>query len=640
MNIKIKRAVAAGLAAIVAIALAPAAALSAGHEDGEVSLTLLHNNDGESALSSKEYELPSGSNLTIGGIAAFASVMDREIADARSQGNSVLTVYAGDSFLASPALNCSAPSTKDSSQTVYDGVAQGLMEYDVHILGNHEFDFGTNFLKRFIQTVTAQTGKSDHTFISGNMDFSENADLSGLATAGNLGKSYTHTDPVTGAVFGVVSAMYPDLPTVSSPGTATVTTRNIADTAVVVQAEIDALTAAGVNKIILVSHLQNSANDRELVSLLEDVDVAVAGGGDELLQAPLGRYAKWKMLPGDREAVEGTYPLIARNKSGMIVPMVTAKGNYNYLGRLDVKFDAEGHVKSWDADSYPRRVIVRDAVSEAVGATDAVVEDAAIKAASTTPVATCTDALATTIIASTTLNLDRSRPAMRNGESAMGNLATDSQLYSYNLVAEELSLPTENVIAVQNGGGLRQNGGDDFPNAGTDNISMKDVYNFMPFSNKEVVFVEMSPEDVRSILERSAAVAQSSNGAFLQIAGAKVTFDASYTAQVLADDEDSIATEGTRVRTFTLADGTEIIKNGAIVSGAPDITVTTNGFIGAGGDGYSTFAKYTPVQIGPDYADALKRYLQSFPVGASGYPEIPASSIYAGTDGRVTLIGY
>ena len=640
MNIKIKRAVAAGLAAIVAIALAPAAALSAGHEDGEVSLTLLHNNDGESALSSDEYELPSGSNLTIGGIAAFASVMDREIADARSQGNSVLTVYAGDSFLASPALNCSAPSTKDSSQTVYDGVAQGLMEYDVHILGNHEFDFGTNFLKRFIQTVTAQTGKSEHSFISGNMDFSENSDLSALATAGTLGKSYTHTDPVTGAVFGVVSAMYPDLPTVSSPGTATVTTRNIADTAVVVQAEIDALTAAGVNKIILVSHLQNSANDRELVSLLEDVDVAVAGGGDELLQAPLGRYAKWKMLPADREDVEGTYPLIARNKSGMIVPMVTAKGNYNYLGRLDVKFDAEGHVKSWDADSYPRRVIVRDAVSEAVGATDAVVEDAAIKAAATTPVATCTDALATTIIASTTLDLDRSRPAMRNGESAMGNLATDSQLYSYNLVAEELSLPTENVIAVQNGGGLRQNGGDDFPKAGTDNISMEDVYNFMPFSNKEVVFVEMSPEDVRSILERSAAVAQSSNGAFLQIAGAKVTFDASYTAQVLGDDEDSIATEGSRVRTFTLADGTEIIKNGAIVSGAPDITVTTNGFIGAGGDGYPTFAKYTPVQIGPDYADALKRYLQSFPVGASGYPEIPASSIYAGTDGRVTLIGY
>ena len=640
MKIRTKRLAAAGLAAVVAIGLAPAAAISAGHGDDDVTLSLLHNNDGESALSSDEYELPSGANLTIGGIAAFAAVMDREIADARSQGNSVLTVYAGDSFLASPALNCSAPSTKDSTQTVYDAVAQGMMEYDVHILGNHEFDFGTNFLKRFIEGVTAQSGKSSHKFISGNMDFSKNADLAALATAGTLGKSYTHTDPVTGEVFGVVSAMYPDLPTISSPGTAEVTTRNIADTAVVVQAQIDALTAAGVNKIILVSHLQNSANDRELVSLLEDVDVAVAGGGDELLQAPLGKYAKWKMLPGDRGDVEGDYPLIARNKSGMIVPMVTAKGNYNYLGRFDVKFDSEGHVKGWDADSYPRRVIVKDAVSEAVGATDAVVEDAAIKAASTTPVATCTDALATTIIASTTLDLDRSRPAMRNAESAMGNLATDSQIYSYNLVAEELSLPTENVIAVQNGGGLRQNGGDDFPKAGTDNISMEDVYNFMPFANKEVVFVEMAPEDVKSLLERSAAVAQSSNGAFLQIAGAKVTFDASYTAQVLADDEDSIAVEGNRVRTFTLNDGTEIIKDGQIVTGAPDITVTTNAFIGAGGDGYPAFAKYTPVQIGPDYADALKRYLQSFPVGASGYPEIPATSIYSGTDGRVTLIGY
>ena len=128
MKTKFRGVVAAGLAAVVAIALAPAAAISAGHSDDEVTLTLLHNNDGESALSADEYELPSGSNLTIGGIAAFASVMDREIIDARSQGNSVLAVYAGDSFLASPALNCSAPSTKDSSQTVYDGVAQGLME--------------------------------------------------------------------------------------------------------------------------------------------------------------------------------------------------------------------------------------------------------------------------------------------------------------------------------------------------------------------------------------------------------------------------------------------------------------------------------------------------------------------------------
>ena len=53
MKIGTKRLAAAGIAAAVAIGLAPAAAISAGHGDDDVTLSLLHNNDGESALSSK-----------------------------------------------------------------------------------------------------------------------------------------------------------------------------------------------------------------------------------------------------------------------------------------------------------------------------------------------------------------------------------------------------------------------------------------------------------------------------------------------------------------------------------------------------------------------------------------------------------
>ncbi len=138
------------------------------------------------------------------------------------------------------------------------------MEYDVHVLGNHEFDFGTNFVKRFINEFDDSSTNSDHKFISGNMDFSANADLSALAATGTIDTHYIHTDAVTGEQFGVVSAIYPDLPTISSPGIAAVTTRNIPDTAVVVQAQIDELTAAGINKIILVSHLQGVSNNREL----------------------------------------------------------------------------------------------------------------------------------------------------------------------------------------------------------------------------------------------------------------------------------------------------------------------------------------------------------------------------------------
>ncbi len=231
MNKIIKTTVAGASIAALSFGVVPTVAFSNTTSD-EVTLTLLHNNDGESALQSETYELADGTEITIGGIAAFASVMDREIASARAEQNSVLAVYAGDSYLAGPTLNCSDPSTTDSTQTVYDAVAQGLMEYDVHVLGNHEFDFGTNFVKRFINEFDDSSSNSDYKFISGNMDFSANADLSALAAAGTIDTHYIHTDAVTGEQFGVVSAIYPDLPTISSPGTAAVTTRNIPDTAI------------------------------------------------------------------------------------------------------------------------------------------------------------------------------------------------------------------------------------------------------------------------------------------------------------------------------------------------------------------------------------------------------------------------
>ena len=50
----------------------------------------------------------------------------------------------------------------------------------------------------------------------------------------------------------------------------------------------------GVDKIILISHLQNIAEDQALAPMLRDIDVMIAGGGDELLRN------SWNPLsPGD-----------------------------------------------------------------------------------------------------------------------------------------------------------------------------------------------------------------------------------------------------------------------------------------------------------------------------------------------------
>ena len=71
-----------------------------------VKLTLLHNNDGESSLLADSLYKVETQTLVAGGAAAFATVFDREIKEARTRGNAVLSVYAGDSFLASKNIIC------------------------------------------------------------------------------------------------------------------------------------------------------------------------------------------------------------------------------------------------------------------------------------------------------------------------------------------------------------------------------------------------------------------------------------------------------------------------------------------------------------------------------------------------------
>ena len=63
---------------------------------------------------------------------------------------------------------------------------------------------------------------------------------------------------------------------------------------------------------------------------------------------------------------------------GHTVYVVTTSGNYKYLGRLDVTFNAKGEVKSVLNTSYPRRVIPLSAASQSLGLVDAVEPDPAI----------------------------------------------------------------------------------------------------------------------------------------------------------------------------------------------------------------------------------------------------------------------
>jgi 5'-nucleotidase len=238
---------------------------------------------------------------------------------------------------------------------------------------------------------------------------------------------------------------------------------------------------------------------------------------------------------------------------------------------------------------------------------------------------------------------------VRTAETNGGNLVADAFLSAYTARAAAANLPaasaTNPLVALQNGGGIRQNGGVALPTNGKIGaISRGNTFDLLPFDNRLVAISSVTAEQIKEILERSCAVGTSGGGQFLQVAGMKVTCSRSGTAMVVANPTGdsyagAITTAGTRVRDVTLNDGRQLVKDGAVVANAPTVTVVTNNFTAEGGDNYPTLAKLVKVGFGVSYEQALYDYLLSFPKNTAGVPEIPASDVrYAKSSGEGRFI--
>ena len=200
------------------------------------------------------------------------------------------------------------------------------------------------------------------------------------------------------------------------------------------------------------SQLQGVAFDKQLLALTHGIDLAVAGGGEELLENPAIPNTT-EFLPGESEGIGGTFPLTQADTNGRTVYIVTTTGQYRYLGRLDVQFDAAGEVTSVDtSDSYIRRVIPKTAQSDAASITDSVALDPGIESTVVTPVNTCIAALNNPILR-TEVVLDTSRgtfnttthteaPGNRRTETNTGNSVGDAFLRAYDVYGPAAGLPT------------------------------------------------------------------------------------------------------------------------------------------------------------------------------------------------------
>lgn len=564
-------------------------------------LTVLHNNDGESDLIGEE---------DFGGVARFASLVKqlkfgathgpRSAALQQGGKRGVVMVSSGDNYLAGPEFNASL----DKGVPFFDTIAMDLIGYDAVAIGNHEFDFGPDVLADFINGFTPAPP-----FVSANLDFSGEPNLQALVDAGVIAGSTVVWE--RGERIGIVGATTPALPTISSPRDVVVDP----DVAGAIQAEIDALTAQGINKIILISHLQDIDGDLALAPELSGVDIMVAGGGDELLANP-GDL----LIPGDGPPF-GPYPLFATGGDGAVIPVVTTSGSYRYVGQLVAGFDQDGHVIQLDgANSGPVRV--------SGVAPDAVIPDPQVDAQVVAPVEDFVAALASNVIGTSEVALDgRRSPGVRTMETNEGNLIADSLRWQAEQLAASFGEPMPDV-ALQNGGGIRNNS---IIPAG--DITELDTFSMVPFPNFVTIIPDIPRSQFKEILENAVSRTQPGDtpggtGRFAQISGFTFEWSASGTAQVLNPDG-TVAVPGTRVQEVELDDATVIVTGGAVVAG-PDLTIATIDFLARGGDEYPyRGAPFTAV--GVTYQQALSNYIQTALSGvitAADYPE--------GGEGRIT----
>ena len=602
------------LVAIIAMALAMAtlatggaSAGGRGHDDDDdkgrrgsgFTLTILHNNDGESSL------LPTVDDETgaeFGGIARFKAKVDQlrrqsgraSFDPGESRRRGVVLLNSGDNYLAGTTFQAS----EQEGAPFFDALAVRRLRYDALGIGNHEFDFGPETFARFVEGVPRVP------FVSANLDYSAEPSLAPLA-----GRRLVSSTVVRerGMKIGVVGLTTPSLPTISSPGGVVV----LGDLAGIAQAEVDALTAKGIDKIVLISHLQGLASEIALAAELRDVDVVIGGGGDEILADPGD-----ELFPGDEDDIFGAYPQVATDADGVEVPIVTTPGNYRYVGALQVTFDRDGNVVSWDEEDSGIN-LVTDTGDQAVG------RDRFLARRVEAPVADFVADLANQIIGTSEVDLDCERSEVRGVETNCGNLIADGLLATGQALAADFGVAAPQ-IAIMNGGGIR--GEIDQP-AGP--ISVADTFRLQPFGNFVGIAEDVPAETVRQIIEEGAiALPASGDGGFAHLAGASVVIDTSFPARVADQTTGEQLSPGERVRELVLDDGTVLVTGGV----TQDVTVDLAGlsFSLGGGDAYPA-VPFTALGISDQ--QALQSYIED---GLGGV--VSAAQYPRGGEGRITIL--
>ena len=208
--------------------------------------------------------------------------------------------------------------------------------------------------------------------------------------------------------------------------------------ATVIQQEVDALVAQGVNKTILLAHMQRLKVEKELATKLKDVDIIVAGGSNTLLADATDR-----MRTGDEAA--DTYPLLFESPKGEPSLVVNTDGDYRYLGRLVVDFNVEGLVIPESIDPHVSGAYATDRQGGQRFAGRPITEVSRIAES----LRNVLGGRHANIYGKTSVYLADLRRDVRTQETNLGNLTADADLWLARHVDPEVA------VSLKNGGGIR-----------------------------------------------------------------------------------------------------------------------------------------------------------------------------------------
>lgn len=492
-------------------------------------LPLAHLNDTHSHLEPTPLNLTihgEKSTVQVGGFARLKTAIDQMRADDPD----LVLLHGGDAV----------------QGTLYFTLFNGVVEFDflnqlgidAMTFGNHEFDRGTAPIPGWIR-------RSRFPWLSSNIDFSGEPEIAGLVKPYLI--KQVHGENV--AIIGVTTETTP-------LSTLNVGKAVFKDAVAATRQQVAALSALGINKIILLSHL-GYEQDKALASQVAGIDVIVGGHSHSLL-GDMSSLALVGLTP------VGPYPTEIQGGDGKRVLVLQAWQWGDMLGNLQIYFTPEGEIDHYTSkallpigSSFTRHGLLIPPGSRSyqdilqalhqTGVIAVIDEDSAVAAALDPYTAQLGQ-----------FRKDRVAVAANDItiglNSGPGVLAVDSM---------RAAVP-QAQSALLNFGGVRKGFA-----AGV--ITVADVLEVMPFGNS-LVLVDLTGSELKQALEEMVDFLITKYGI---AAGAMPYFaGGQFTVQLTA-------AKGARIRDLKLGQGTAAMP----VQPASVYRIVVNAFLANGGDG-------------------------------------------------------